>query len=142
LTERILQEVEQIEVSMANAIHDRVLLFKNKFEEHLLEEFFILPMHYRQISQLEHIPLEKIAERLDYMMTRHEFFRGNVNACTINAFVKNFNNLQQTDKRERLEQQKKIDEMYFVCPDCKQKVKRTNIDSHKYNCVKLVAQKT
>jgi len=72
------------------SVYDRVTLFKQKYEEHLHEEFFILPMHYKEMKNLKGVPLDEIAKRLDYMMVEDEWFAGDVQRCTVNSFIRNF----------------------------------------------------
>lgn len=123
-------------------IYDRVILFKQKFEEHFLEEFDILPAHFRQIQDLAEIPLDKIAERLDYMMRDDQFFSGNISACTIPAFVRNFNRFRPSNRKEELEKKKREEELFYICPDCGKKEKRVNKASHIYNCSKYLQERT
>lgn len=99
-----------------------------------MEEFDILPMHYKQMKDLAGIPLDKIAERLDYMMKDDDFFSGNMGACTIPAFVRNFNRFRASDRKKELEQKKKEEELYYTCADCGRKEKRVNRNVHHYNC--------
>lgn len=124
---------------MANTlIYDRVLLFKNKFEEHLQQEFDILPMHFKAMKDLKDIPLDRIAERLDYMMTEDEYFAGEVGKCTVNAFVRNFNRFrsadaikQQIDESKKAKEiQKKIEETHYKCEKCNQSVKKSMRYNH------------
>ena len=130
-------------------IYDRVLLFKNKFEEHLQQDFDILPQHFRQIQDLKNIELDKIAERLDYMMTEDEYFAGDVGKCTIPAFVRNFNRFRSTeisrsliDEKKRAEEiKKKAEAIYYRCNDCGQQVKRSMRHNHEmYICQKSLTQ--
>lgn len=128
-------------------VFDRVLLFKNKFEQHLQEQFDILPQHYKQIKPLLNIELDKIAERLDFMMTEHEWFAGDVQRCTINAFVNNFNNLRSSEQtkvkidesKKAKEIEKKMEQNYFKCEKCSQQIKRTEKFNHEnYTCPTLL----
>lgn len=128
-------------------IYDRVLLFKNKYEQHLMQDFDILPMHFKQMKDLSNIELDKIAERLDFMMTEDEFFAGDVGKCTITSFVRNFNRFRSTEiSKSKIDEtmkakelQKKLDEKYFICEKCKQRVKRTEKLNHeKYTCPTLL----
>ncbi len=129
-------------------VYDRVLLFKNKFEEHLREDFDVLPMHFKQMKDLVNIELDRIAERLDFMMTEDEFFAGDPQKCTINAFVKNFNRFRSSgDTKSKLDEakkardmQKKQLELYYQCDKCGHNVKKTNRYNHEMYICQAVTQ--
>jgi len=131
-------------------VYDRVLLFKNKFEEHLQQDFDILPMHFKQMKDLSNIELDKIAERLDFMMTEDEYFAGDVGKCTITAFVRNFNRFRSTElskskideAMKAKEMQKKLNENFFKCEKCGQNIKRSQRHNHEaYICPAITAHK-
>lgn len=124
-------------------IYDRVMLFKQKFEEHLGAEFDVLPQHFRHMKALSNIPLDRISERLDFMMTEHEFFAGDITRCTLNAFINNFNSFRPTTEAKAKvdeaikarEMQKRLQQNYYTCPKCGQNVKRSNQYNHEqYIC--------
>ena len=126
-------------------IYDRVLLYKNKFEEHFETEYFETPVDFRRMKQLANVPLEEIAKRLDFMMTEHEWFAGEVQRCTVNAFVNNFNSFVSVSRvkideaKKAREMQRIMEEKYYRCDRCGQNVKRAERTNHeRYTCPSLI----
>lgn len=46
--------------------------------------------------------------------------------------------LKQYGRFVKYEPKKSVDELYYLCPDCRQNVKRSNRESHRYVCPKYV----